>query len=212
MGGLCGRPRGDCRAARRSGSTCGAWSSPRNQWRPGLPRGLPRPRDQRYRGDTSSWLYRAMNEEEESTVRRALRYADAFANLSGTDDAACRRRCEDPGRCQGLPVPLPPVTGGRARSTACGSGGIATRCGPQRARLLLPRLVDPHDFGVNQEATSGILRRILEDYRALHDDDGFASLSMSEVADRVLRQPAGERVDLPGRYAVSIRDAPSRPS
>lgn len=48
----------------------------------------------------------------------------------------------------------------------------------------------PHNFGVNQEANLRILRGILEEYRALHDEFGFAALSMSEVADRVLRQPA----------------------
>ena len=45
----------------------------------------------------------------------------------------------------------------------------------------------PHNFGVNQDANLRILRRILEEYRVLHHEYGFAALSMSEVADRVLR-------------------------
>ena len=48
----------------------------------------------------------------------------------------------------------------------------------------------PHNFGVNQEANLRILRRILEQYRLLHDEYNFTALSMSEVADRVLPPPA----------------------
>ncbi len=47
-----------------------------------------------YRRNTQSWLYREKKEEGETTFRRAVRYADAFVNLSGY-------RVHDPGGSAG---------------------------------------------------------------------------------------------------------------
>ena len=121
-------------------------------------------------------------------IRRALRYADAFANLSGT------RITRPVGNGAKIPVDVSasrflypqywwsaPLDGMRVRRIANEMRAAA------RNGCCYHLWWHPHNFGVNQDANLRILRRILEEYRVLHREYGFAALSMSEVADRVLR-------------------------
>ena len=181
----------NCRAARRFGIVLRSLVFPRNQVNPDYLATCYDLGIRAYRGNTSSWLYRAMNEEEESTARRALRYADAFANLSG------QRIVRPEGNGAKLPVDIrasrflypqypwsAPLDRLRIRRIA-NEMRTAARHG-----CCYHLWWHPHNFGVNQEANLRILRRILEEYWTLRDEYGFASGSMSEVADRVLRKPA----------------------
>ncbi len=180
----------NCRAARQYGIDLRSLVFPRNQVNPDYLEVCYDLGISAYRGNTSSWLYRAMNEEEESGIRRALRYADAFANLSGT------RIARPAGNEDGVKHPVDvqasrflypqywwsaPLDGMRVRRIANEMRAAA------RNGCCYHLWWHPHNFGVNQEANLRILRRILEEYRVLHDEYGFAALSMSEVADRVLR-------------------------
>ncbi len=181
----------NCRAAQRHGIDLRSLVFPRNQVNPDYLEICYDLGICAYRGNTSSWLYRSMNEEEESTVRRALRYADAFVNLSGSR------------------IVRPAGNGGRTPIDVSASRFLYPQYwwSAPFDRIRVRRIANemrvaarkgycyhiwwhPHNFGVNQEANLRILRGILEEYRALHDEYGFAALSMSEVADRVLRQPA----------------------
>lgn len=181
----------NCRAAQRYGIDLRSLVFPRNQVNPDYLEICYDLGICAYRGNTSSWLYRSMNEEEESTVRRALRYADAFVNLSGSR------------------IVRPAGNGGRTPIDVSASRFLYPQYwwSAPFDRIRVRRIANemrvaarkgycyhiwwhPHNFGVNQEANLRILRGILEEYRALHDEFGFAALSMSEVADRVLRQPA----------------------
>lgn len=179
----------NCRAAQRYGIDLRSLVFPRNQVNPDYLEVCYDLGIRAYRGNTSSWLYRSMNEEEESTVRRALRYADAFVNLSGNR------------------IVRPAGNGGRTPIDVSASRFLYPQYwwSAPLDRMRVRRIANemrvaarkgycyhiwwhPHNFGVNQEANLRILRGILEEYRALHDEYGFAALSMSEVADRVLRQ------------------------
>lgn len=177
----------NCRAARRFGIELRSLVFPRNQVNPDYLEACYDLGIRAYRGNTSSWLYRAMNEGEETNVRRALRYADAFINLSGNR------------------LTRPEVNGGKIPIDVSASRFLypqyrwSATFDEMRIRRIASEMRaaarhgccyhlwwHPHNFGVNQEANLRILRRILEEYRALHDEYGFQALSMSEVADRVL--------------------------
>ncbi|MEN6342882.1 MAG: polysaccharide deacetylase family protein [Methanospirillum sp.] len=181
----------NCRAARRHGVELKSLVFPRNQVNPDYLEACYDLGIRAYRGNTSSWLYRAMNEEEESNVRRALRYADAFVNLTGN------RIVQPEGNGSRTPVDVmasrflypqyrwsAPFDRMRIRRIANEMRAAA------RDGYCYHIWWHPHNFGVNQDANLRILRRILEEYRVLHDEYGFEALSMSEVVDRVLRQSA----------------------
>ncbi len=181
----------NCRAARRHGIDLRSLVFPRNQVNPDYLEVCHDLGIRAYRGNTSSWLYRGMNEDEESKLRRALRYADAFVSLTGN------RIVRPDGNGAKVPVDVKasrflypqywwsaPLDGMRIRRIANEMRAAA------RDGYCYHIWWHPHNFGVNQEANLRILRRILEVYRDLHDEYGFEALSMSEVADRVLRQPA----------------------
>jgi peptidoglycan/xylan/chitin deacetylase (PgdA/CDA1 family) len=183
--------RANCRAARRYGIDLRSLVFPRNQVNPDYLEACWDLGIHAYRGNTSSWLYRAMNEEDESSVRRALRYADAFANLSGN------RIVRPEGNGGRIPVDVKasrflypqypwsaPFDGMRVRRIANEMRAAA------RHGCCYHIWWHPHNFGVNQEANLRILRRILEEYGRLHDEFGFQARSMREVADRVLGRPA----------------------
>jgi peptidoglycan/xylan/chitin deacetylase (PgdA/CDA1 family) len=181
----------NCRAALRYGIELRSLVFPRNQVNPDYLEVCHDLGIRAYRGNTSSWLYRAMNEEEESSIRRALRYADAFANLTGQrivrPDANGGRTPVDVMASRFLYPQYwwsAPLDGMRVRRIANEMRAAA------RTGACYHIWWHPHNFGVNQEANLRILRRILEQYRLLHDEYNFTALSMSEVADRVLPPPA----------------------
>jgi peptidoglycan/xylan/chitin deacetylase (PgdA/CDA1 family) len=180
-----------CRAARRHGIELRSLVFPRNQVNPDYLEACYDLGICAYRGNTSSWLYRAMTEEEESVPRRALRYADAFVNISGKRIV----RAETNGARVPVDVPasrfLYPQYPWSARLDGMRIRRIANEMRAAAQNGCCYHLWwHPHNFGVNQEANLRILRRILEQYLALHDEYGFEALSMCEVADRALRRPA----------------------
>lgn len=181
----------NCRAARNYGVELRSLVFPRNQVNPDYLEVCYDLGIRAYRGNTSSWLYRAMNEDMETGVRRALRYADAFVNLSG--NRIVRPDVEGPA----VPVDVPasrflyPQYGWSAPFDSMRIRRIAREMEAAATHGCCYHIWwHPHNFGVNQEANLAILRRILEEYQSLHDEYGFAPLSMGEVADQVLSRPA----------------------
>lgn len=139
------------------------------------------------RGNMDHWLYREKTEEEETTLRRALRYGDAFISLSGP---------------RVFPLasidPVVPVTVPATRFlyphksfTAAfdwlrlhrikGEMTYAAKFG-----FVYHLWWHPHNFGKDYETNAAFLEKILQHYRFLHEHYGMESLSIEEVADRVI--------------------------
>ncbi len=140
-----------------------------------------------YRRNTQTWLYREKNEGGETTFRRAVRYADAFVNLSGY-------RVHDPAALYGPPpvnVPASRFFYPSKRMTAPFDRLRVRRIRREmtyaaRHGLLYHLWWHPHNFGTDTEANLALLREVLEHYRHLHQTAGMRSRTMREVAEAAI--------------------------
>jgi Polysaccharide deacetylase len=140
-----------------------------------------------YRGNRSSWLYRAAADGEQGMLKRLARLLDSYIPLSGPN-------------CS----PMPSSTGGLPINIV---GSRFLRPYSPRLRMLEPLRIrrikrdltlaaragqlyhlwwHPHNFGVNLASNLCVLRQILDHFRLLRDLYGMESLNMNEVATRAL--------------------------
>lgn len=140
-----------------------------------------------YRGNTSDWLYREMNEDQESKYRRGLRYADAFIPISGQRVTALPEDQEgNPCNIRASRFLYPqywwsaPLDGLRLARIKREMTAAARRGSCYHIWW------HPHNFGIEQDANLDFLRRILDHYQDLHQTYGFTSRNMNEMADLVL--------------------------
>jgi peptidoglycan/xylan/chitin deacetylase (PgdA/CDA1 family) len=139
-----------------------------------------------YRGNERSWLYNARNREDESQFRRALRLLDTWIDISGPNVHPW------PTVRQGLPADVPSSRFLRPYS--------------ERYRLLeglklrrITRAMDraahngkifhlwwhPHNFGAHLQENMRLLEQVLAHFQHLQRTQGFESLTMNEVAQRI---------------------------
>jgi peptidoglycan/xylan/chitin deacetylase (PgdA/CDA1 family) len=139
-----------------------------------------------YRGTGTRWAYRPRPAHDESTVRRAVRLADAYLPLTGTDrvpgpDTSCRPVDVAASRYlrpySVLRRHLEPL---RIRRIESGLRQVAAEGG------FYHLWWHPHDFGTHLRENLGVMQRILRRFRALRDGFGMESLTMHEAAKRAL--------------------------
>lgn len=139
-----------------------------------------------YRGNESSWIYQAKNEEDESLLRRAVRFADAYVRLSSHNAHSPREIAG------GFPFNIPASRFLRPYSERL------RLLEPLRLRRILGDLTyaaktgqvyhlwwHPHNFGVNLGENIAFLRRILAHCAHLREAHGMESLNMGELATRM---------------------------
>jgi peptidoglycan/xylan/chitin deacetylase (PgdA/CDA1 family) len=145
-----------------------------------------------YRGNPSSWLYRAAADEQQGYVRRLCRLLDTYLPLAS-------RNCHPaPVRSGDLPLNL------RGSRFLRPYSPLFRMFEPLRLHRIKRDLTEaarrglfyhlwwhPHNFGVNTAANLAFLRKILEHYRSLHDLYGMESLNMGEVAADCLGAGSG---------------------
>jgi hypothetical protein len=145
-----------------------------------------------YRGNRDHWIYRARPYDEERLVRRAIRLADAYLPLTGSNG-------HRPGVANGSgPVDVPATAYVRPYSVAL------RRLEPLRLWRLLSTLNaaassgglchlwwHPDDFGVHRKENLTQLRAILIRFAELRSAYGLESLTMAEAAARARRVPKG---------------------
>lgn len=141
------------------------------------------------RGNEQSWLYEARTGENESILRRALRLADAYINISG-------HHCHsDAYMAKDFPYNIP--------------SSRFIRQYKQRLRWLewlrLRRIKKamthaaknnltyhiwwhPHNFGINQDQNLAFLGKILAHYNKLHQQYRFTCYTMAELAAYLQQQ------------------------
>ena len=136
-----------------------------------------------YRGNPSSWLYRAAADDEQGYVKRLGRLLDTYLPLGS-------RNCyPTPVRSRDLPInlrgsrflrPYSPLF--RMLETLRLHRIQRDLTEAARMGLFYHLWWHPHNFGVNTAANLAFLRKILEHYRSLHELYGMESLNMGEMA------------------------------
>lgn len=147
-----------------------------------------------YRGNERSWIYAPVDEgTRQSTLRRGLRLADAYINISGHNCVSLERVRES------FPFDMP------------SSRFLRPYAKPLRAldRLRLRRITSglthaaqhnliyhlwwhPHNFGVALEENLAFLGKVLEHFARLRREHGMESLTMGELAHRLMKDGAVE--------------------
>ena len=160
---------------------------PRNQINPAYRSALAKAGLSCFRGNQSSWMYRAANEHSTTLLARAGRLADSYVRVAGahlTPWPAVREAdglCNVPATLFLRPFAGRGLEGLRRRRIARGLRRAAL------SRSIFHLWWHPHNFGVNTAENLSFLRGILQEFDLLRDRQGMRSLSMGEVADHVDR-------------------------
>jgi len=140
-----------------------------------------------YRGNERSWLYRARNREQETTIRRALRLLDTWLNLSGHN-------------CHVISAPLPGQPLDIPASRFLRPWDVRWKILEGLRLRRITKAMDhaartgkvfhlwwhPHNFGRNVDRNIAFLERILRHYEHLHEQSGFESMTMSALASKTM--------------------------
>ncbi len=142
-----------------------------------------------YRGCEESWLYKAKDGSSETRLRRALRLADAYINISGyncyTDEYLKRS----------FPVNIPSSRFLRPYSpkTRFLDGLRLNRIKTAMTHAAKNNMTyhlwwHPHNVGINQEENFNFLRKILGHYKQLHEKYNFRSITMTDLANEMINE------------------------
>lgn len=140
-----------------------------------------------YRGNEQSWIYKAKNEEQESKFRRALRLVDAYVNISG-------HNCYNEKNIKSKY--LINIPSSRFLRPFSNTLKILERLKLNRIlkgmthaaknNLVYHLWWHPHNFGINQHENFVLLEKILTHYDNLNTKYKFQSITMSELADKLI--------------------------
>ena len=142
-----------------------------------------------YRGNETSWIYSAKNEEEQTMLKRAFRLLDTYLNISGHNCATMKEVAAS------YPYNIP-----SSRFLRPFSPKLAV-LESLRLRRILKSMTHaakkgtifhlwwhPHNFGANQQENFQFLTKILEHYKKLHTKYSFESITMAAIADQIQQQ------------------------
>ena len=156
---------------------------PRNQWNTQYLPSLPELGIKAFRGNESSWIYRASDEDGQSTLRRAVRLTDAYVNLSGHHTYGLSRCTES--KPYSFPASrflrpyskkLAPLEGLRLQRIKNAMSFAA------KNKEIFHLWWHPHNFGVNTEQNLDFLAKIFAHYEDLRATQGMQSLNMGELS------------------------------
>lgn len=139
-----------------------------------------------YRGNPSSWLYTGRNKNEESLLRRALRFIDTYINLTGhhchTKEYVLSSSLVNVAASRFLrPYSkkfsfLEWLRLGRIKKAMLHAA---------KNKKLFHLWWHPHNFGVNLQENINFLEQILVCYQRLQQEYGFSSATMSGITDEI---------------------------
>ncbi len=172
-------------AARLLGLEVKSLIFPRNQWRPEYLEICAKTGISVVRSNEQAWMYRAGSRKANSTIKRALRLADNYVNLSGHHGAR-------PALCEGGLIDVP-----SSRFLRPFTPGLA-RLEPFRLERIRQSMTDaakngltfhlwwhPHNFGMEQNDNFRALSMILDHFGKLSEQYGMTSRSMGELASDI---------------------------
>lgn len=155
---------------------------PRNQWNNQYLEALNRLGIKCYRGNESSWIYKASDDAGQSRLQRAIRLLDAYINISGHntyDLLGCALK---------TPFNFPASRFLRPYSKKLKFFEWLRLRRIKKAmtyaainKQLFHLWWHPHNFGVNISENMAFLGKIIEHYNFLKDKYGMASYNMSEL-------------------------------
>jgi peptidoglycan/xylan/chitin deacetylase (PgdA/CDA1 family) len=149
-----------------------------------------------YRGNPRSWMFAGRADENESTLRRAMRVADAYLSLTGHNTHALDTiRGPVPVNVPASRFLRPFVPALAAAETARLRRILADMDDAARRGRLYHLWWHPHNFGVHIERNLAFLDAVLNHFVRLRERHGMRSLTMGEVADLAL---AGKLVEADG--------------
>ena len=141
-----------------------------------------------YRGNPTSWIYKARSTENENLFRRACRLADAYINLSGHNCFSNDHITKE------FPVNISGSSFLRPHSDKLkfldGLRLIRIKTSMTHAaknNLLYHLWWHPHNFGILQKENFAFLEKILNHYVMLHKKYSFTSYTMTELANALTR-------------------------
>lgn len=173
-----------CSIAKRKGYTIESLVFPRNQCRAGYLSELRRCGIRSYRGNPNSSLYRARKNEDESPVRRAVRLADSYANLSGFHTYSLEERAVEAPYNFSASAFLRPYSSKSAVLNEYKLRRILAGIDHAAQRGEVYHLWwHPHNFGKNLEQNMDFLLRILDHVQDVRERFNMASMTMRELSD-----------------------------
>jgi hypothetical protein len=172
------------RVAARQGVTLRSLVFPRNQWNPEYLSLLNTVGIRCFRGNESSWVYKASDAQGQRPLRRAVRLLDSYFNLTGHHTYPLKACIAN------TPFNFP-----SSRFLRPYSRRLASLDGLRLRRIK--RAMDdaaqhqriyhlwwhPHNFGSNIDHNIAFMSRIAEHYVTLRQRHGMQSLNMGELAN-----------------------------
>lgn len=155
---------------------------PRNQWNAEYLSTLNKLGIQCYRGNESSWIYKASENAGESKLQRAFRLVDAYLNLSGHNTYDLKDCIQE------MPFNFP-----ASRFLRPYSDKLAILDGLRLKRIksamddaainnrIFHLWWHPHNFGINTNKNIDFLAKIVAHYNLLKNTYGMVSLNMGEL-------------------------------
>jgi peptidoglycan/xylan/chitin deacetylase (PgdA/CDA1 family) len=141
-----------------------------------------------YRGNPRSWLYSGRNKNEESLFRRALRFVDAYINLTG-------HHCHTATSLYGSEIAN--VAASRFLRPYNNKFSFLETFRLNRIKRAMLHAAKnkklyhlwwhPHNFGVNLGQNINFLERILQYYSTLNSKYSFSSDTMSGIAEQLIQ-------------------------
>jgi peptidoglycan/xylan/chitin deacetylase (PgdA/CDA1 family) len=142
-----------------------------------------------YRGNPDSWIYSAKNEEEESLLRRSVRFGDTFLNISGYHTFDTEEISAD------LPVNIPasrflrPFSKKLSFLESLKINRIKQEMTYAAANQRMYHLWwHPHNFGVHTDENLANLQEILQHYNELKIKYSFESITMKDLAFLIINR------------------------
>ena len=139
-----------------------------------------------YRGNQSSWLYRAGPQSTETTIRRGMRLLDAYLMLSSHNAYSPDQLVT--GDVVNIPSSRFLRPYGRTLRALEGLRRWRIETDLEYAArngLVYHLWWHPHNFGVNLNENMAMLRAILRRFAELRERYGMRSVTMSELADEL---------------------------
>lgn len=169
--------------AKRRGVSIRSLVFPRNQWNPGYLPTLVKLGVQCYRGNESSWMYRASDDVGQHRFLRACRLIDAYINLSGHNTYDLRDCIQE----RPFNFPASRFLRPYSKKMAVLDGLRLRRIKRAMESAAINKRIfhlwwHPHNFGVNTDENIEFLAGIVEHHKHLERKHGMVSLNMGELA------------------------------
>ncbi|MFA6074740.1 MAG: polysaccharide deacetylase family protein [Negativicutes bacterium] len=136
-----------------------------------------------YRGNQKSWLFNDVDSQKDSLIKKTLRYADNFFNLTGSNISHIYTRKNN---LINIPASffLRPYDKRFALLNCFRLQRIKNAMkNAANTDHVCHLWLHPHNYGVDIEENLTFLNEIFEYYTQLNKESGFKSLNMKELAD-----------------------------